>query len=424
MTKKATTDQSSQEKARSDSTFSGAITLILIIFAILAQLTGLDPFGLLEPEPVVESVPGPPQSPGVEIPAAAPYSVYFTTPTGSSDPVTYGGGLDETLAEAIRGARQTVDVAVFELNAQPIADALLNRHRAGVRVRIVTDNDHGLDVALYEQYRVASGDEKEDLRLEFEEDPDDTLLDELYEAGIPIVDDGRSALMHNKFVIIDGAEVWTGSMNLTVNGAYRNNNNLLRLQSVRIAENYQTEFNEMFERREFGPTSTADTPNPSVVVNGVPVEVYFAPEDWVIDRIIEKVNLAQSSIRFMAFSFTEDNLGDAIVSRAQAAGLTVQGVVETTGSMTEWSEMAKFYCAGMEVRQDGNRYIMHHKVIIIDESIVILGSFNFSNNATRYNDENLVIIHDPALARAYDEEFQRRFAEGRYPEGVVCSVSQ
>lgn len=425
MTKKASTDQSTQKESQSQNTFSGAVALLLVIFAVLAQLTGLDPLGLLAPEPVVETVPGaPPQSPGIEIPASAPYSVFFTAPTGSSDPSTYAGGPDETLAEAIRGARQTVDVAAFELNAQPIANALLDRHRNGVRVRIVTDNHHGLDVALYEQYRVASGDEKEDLLLEFEKDPDSTLLDELYEAGIPIVDDGRSALMHNKFVIIDGAEVWTGSMNLTVNGAYRNNNNLLRLQSVRIAENYQTEFNEMFERREFGPTSTANTPNPIVVVNGVQIEVYFAPEDRVIDRIIDRVNTAQSSIKFMAFSFTEDDLGDAILNRARAAGLTVRGVVETTGSMTEWSEMSKFFCAGFDVRQDGNRYIMHHKVIIIDESIVVLGSFNFSNNATRSNDENLVIIHDPALARVFDEEFQRRFAEGRIPEGVACSMFQ
>ena len=427
MTKKNTSTQSQETTKRSQATLSGVIALVLVIFAVLAQLTGLDPLGLLEPEPVAETVPGvpgAPQSPGSDEVAPAPLTIFFNAPTGSSDRSTYRGGLDETLAASIRGARQTVDVAAFELNAQPIADALLDRHRSGVRVRIVTDNEHGLDVSLYEQYRVASDDEKEDLLLEFEEDPADTLLDELYEAGIPIVDDDRSALMHNKFIIIDGAEVWTGSMNLTVNGTYRNNNNLLHLQSVRVAENYQTEFNEMFERREFGPRSTANTPNPSVVVNGVPIEVYFAPEDQVIDRIIEEVNAAETSLNFMAFSFTENLLGEAVLNRVQAVGLDVRGVMETTGSLTEWSELPKFHCAGLDMRQDGNRYILHHKVIILDDETVIVGSFNFSGSATESNDENLVIIHDPVLAALYAQEFERRFAEGSPPEGIDCSQIQ
>lgn len=435
MTKKSTSTSASASQDQAQTNLSGVIALFLVIFAVIAQFTGVDPLGLLEPEPVVETVPGPsaPVEPGPapqlptgedDVAFAAPLAVYFNAPTGNRDRTTYRGGLDETLAAAIRGARQSVDLAAFELNAQPIADALLDRHRNGVQVRIVTDDDHGLDVSLYEEYLAASAAEREDILLEFEEDPADTLLDELYDAGIPIVEDDRSALMHNKFIIIDGAEVWTGSMNLTSNGAYRNNNNLLRLQSVRIAENYQTEFTEMFERGEFGPRSTANTPNPSVVVNDVPMEVYFAPEDRVIDQIIAEVNAAQSTMKFMAFSFTENTLGEAVLARALQSGLFVQGVVETTGSKTQWSEMPKFHCAGLDVRQDGNRYIMHHKVIILDDSTVIVGSFNFSGSATDSNDENLVIIHDPAVTNLYLQEYALRFAEGHPPEGIDCSQVQ
>ncbi|GAB4571493.1 MAG: phospholipase D-like domain-containing protein [Anaerolineae bacterium] len=394
---------------------------MLIVLAVIAQFTGFDPLGLFEvPEPTAISQPVPENREDL----ASPLAVYFTAPTGESDRSTYVGGVDETLAAAIRGARQTVDIAAFELNSQPIADALLDRHRQGVRVRIVTDDDHGLDVSLYEQYLAASEDEKEDILLEFEEDPADTLLDELYDAGIPIVDDDRSALMHNKFVILDGAEVWTGSLNLTVNGSYRNNNNIVRVQSRRVAEDYQTEFNEMFEARQFGPTSPANTPYPQVVVNGVPIEVYFAPEDGVIDRIIEEINAAQSSMKFMAFSFTENALGEAVLNRVAQGGFSVQGVVETTGSMTQWSEMPKFHCAGLDVRQDGNKYILHHKVIILDDSTVILGSFNFSGSATESNDENLLIIHDAGIAAQFLAEYEQRFAEGSPPEGIDCSQIQ
>ena len=49
--------------------------------------------------------------------------------------------------------------------------------------------------------------------------------------------------------------------------------------------------------------------------------------------------------------------------------------------------------------------------LIIDDSIVVMGSFNFSNNAANDNDENTLIIYNSDIASAYLEEFQRRWAE-------------
>jgi phosphatidylserine/phosphatidylglycerophosphate/cardiolipin synthase-like enzyme len=67
------------------------------------------------------------------------------------------------------------------------------------------------------------------------------------------------------------------------------------------------------------------------------------------------------------------------------------------------------------MRQDGNPDILHHKVFIFDEQIVVMGSFNFSASARDNNTENLLIIHNPAIAAAYTTEWQARFNEGRAP---------
>jgi len=56
---------------------------------------------------------------------------------------------------------------------------------------------------------------------------------------------------------------------------------------------------------------------------------------------------------------------------------------------------------------DGNPYVMHHKVFILDGRTVLFGSFNFSNNADKDNDENILFVDDPALAQAFEAEFQR-----------------
>ncbi|PJF26508.1 MAG: phospholipase, partial [Phototrophicales bacterium] len=60
-------------------------------------------------------------------------------------------------------------------------------------------------------------------------------------------------------------------------------------------------------------------------------------------------------------------------------------------------------------------FTLHHKVFIVDETTVITGSFNISSNATRSNDENLVIIQSPDIARLYIQEFDRLMSQTRRP---------
>lgn len=323
------------------------------------------------------------------------WQVFFSAPTGSRDPATYVGGIDTQLVTALGNVRSTLDIAAFEFNNVVLTQAVLAAHQRGVRVRMVTDNEHGLNDR-------------------------DTTIGQFVAAGIPVVDDGRSALMHNKFMILDSTYVWTGSWNYTINDTYRNNNNALSIRSQQAVQDYQTEFNEMFEQRRFGPRSPSDTPFPRFTQDGVSIQVYFSPEDKVLTPLLATLNQAQRSIRYMNFSFTDFDAISAIINRA-GAGVMTQGIWETTGSQTDASELRTAFCAGLEVRQDGNPFILHHKVFIIDEQTVVSGSFNISSNATESNDENLIIITDPDLAAQYVVEFNRRWAEAKVPTAFTCS---
>lgn len=88
---------------------------------------------------------------------------------------------------------------------------------------------------------------------------------------------------------------------------------------------------------------------------------------------------------------------------------------ENTGSNTEFSEYTEMKKTGLDVRQDGNPYLMHHKVFIIDGKTVVLGSFNFSQNAETENDENLLIVDDPSLAQQFIAEFGRVYDQAKNP---------
>lgn len=326
------------------------------------------------------------------------WRLYFNEPDEGVERADYAHGLDEVLAAAIDKAERTLDFAAFELNSDAIRDAIAAAHERGLAVRIVTDDDHGLNDKNYSHLR--------DLR----------------QAGIGMRDDARSGLMHNKFVIIDQKTVWTGSWNYTVNGSYRNNNNALVLENAAAAAAYQAEFDEMFVRGEFGKRSRDDGPVTYKEYAGNTIKIVFAPEADEIDVLRAAIAEAQKTIRFMTFVFSLQELADAMLLRAAQADVEIQGVFENRNSTASWSQLPALHCAGALVRQDGNRYVLHHKVIIIDDVTVITGSFNFSRSAAESNDENIVIIRSSDIAGLYIDEFRRIWdsAEELPPAEVTC----
>ena len=230
---------------------------------------------------------------------------------------------------------------------------------------------------------------------------------ELIRAGIPVVIDKQSGLMHDKFAVIDGRIVWTGSFNLTENDARRNNNNAIMIYSSELADIFLAEFNEMFVDYSFGNKDRFGFFdgfwNSGVYINGTVIKAFFSPDDDVEAIIADRVRQAAVSVHFMAFSFTSDTIGDAMVEMHHQ-GVKVTGIMEKVGSGTKYSEYAKMKSAGIAVYLDKNPFLMHHKIIIIDGRIVIIGSFNFTKNANELNDENIIIIDNVEIAQWYVDE--------------------
>src|SRR4030066_1739001 len=127
----------------------------------------------------------------------------------------------------------------------------------------------------------------------------------------------------------------------------------------------------MFLEDHFGTRKTSNIPDPTITVNDSLIEVYFSPQDGALEHILEVVNSAQKSIYFLAYSFTSDELADALIEQINL-GVTVRGIFDKdqyhSNSGTEFENLRN---AGIDVNLDGNPRLMHHKVIIIDQQIVI-----------------------------------------------------
>ncbi|HKY56005.1 MAG TPA: phospholipase D-like domain-containing protein [Anaerolineales bacterium] len=314
------------------------------------------------------------------------FELYFTDPV---NPLAARevGGVDAFLSAAIVAARESIDIAVRNLNLDSITGALIVANRRGIPVRVVAESES------------MAG------RTDFQD---------LKDAGIVIVEDQQPGLMNNRFVIIDHKEVWTGSLNYDPGGVFREYNTLVRIVSPEVAADYTQEFNEMFENHQFGSLVAPQTPYPVVDVQGTRVEVLFSPDDIVVSRLTQLITEAQENISFLVYSFASEDLGTNIRTKA-TNGVTIGGVLEfdpvnpnqSDPNPNLMDELNHFRQAGLNILLDRNPEVMHHKMMVIDGRIVVLGSYDFTKRAETDNDENVLIIHNEMIAQKFMEEFQR-----------------
>ena len=298
---------------------------------------------------------------------------YFTSPNAG-----HHCELSSALINDIDHAEQSIDIALYNINMQDVAAALIRTAKRGVPVRIVLDDNKR----------------------------NNSVPSILADSSVSMVYDPDKSTMHNKFMIIDDSVVWSGSMNFTESGCEDDYNNMVRVENERLATNYTAEFIEMFEDHSFSANSPSNTPYQHIQIGDVMIENYFSPDDGVRKHMIDVIDEAQYSIVIMAYSFTSDDLADAIIDRYKD-GVSVHGVMDADQiKSNSGGEYEDFLKAGIDIQQDTIPGQMHHKVIIIDEQIVIMGSYNFSGNAEKRNDENVLIIHSSEAAQQFLQAYE------------------
>ena len=139
--------------------------------------------------------------------------------------------------------------------------------------------------------------------------------------------------------------------------------------------------------------------------------VYFNPADGCEDQILNWVNNANGSIHILAYCFTLDSVGDALIE-AYDRGVEVKIVFEQR-QLIPISEYERLKATGIPVRTDTNTRFMNNKVMIVDGEIVLTGSYDWTETAETFNDENLIVINSIHLASLYEEEFSRIWAQSQ-----------
>jgi phosphatidylserine/phosphatidylglycerophosphate/cardiolipin synthase-like enzyme len=280
--------------------------------------------------------------------------------------------------EELKKAKKYIYMSIYDIDNIEIVQTLKDLSRDGIYIKIVLESQN--------QNTYSSMLEKED--------------------NIELKYDSNYALMHNKFIIVDGYCLITGSTNLTNNGLNYNSNNMIFIYNNDLIENYILEFEEQFYDELFGKKNDGKKLNNKFDFNSGYIESYFTPEDNLKQRIIDLINSSEKNIYVMIFTFTDKEIADALI-KAKNRGVEVKVIMENFQAGSKWSTWEQLKSENVEVIVDKNSKVFHHKVIIFDEKKVLTGSFNFTNSAQNKNDENSIIIHSSEISEEYIKEFKR-----------------
>jgi hypothetical protein len=356
------------------------------------------------------------------------WEVYFNKPVDNTYALPGNNANGNTnfvtrLKQRIDSAKYSIDFAIYSFNdITQIRDALIQAAVRSVKIRIVYDSR-----------------------------TNQALMQDLINAGIPVQkrNTGTSALMHDKFMIFDARDttsaaddwLWGGSANITDDQFNVDAQNVILMQDQAICGAYTREFEEMWGshtnindpvRARFGPAKTDNTPH-LFFVNGKRIEIYFSPSDNVSTQIENMIgNNTNKSINFCIYAFTRFNISNKMKSQYAPPGKMVRGVFDASqsasggvyeemkgiGGTSPWNPAAPVFLEN----QTG---LLHSKYMLIDADlmtsnpIVQTGSFNYSNNATFDNDENVMIIYDSLMANQYYQDFVKRYTDA----GGTISIS-
>jgi phosphatidylserine/phosphatidylglycerophosphate/cardiolipin synthase-like enzyme len=309
------------------------------------------------------------------------------------------------------GAQESLYGAFYEFRDLEIAKGLLEAKARGVKVEIYGESDFRQD---FRRYLVAAslGQTQEPPRVPqtaLRERVRPTSIDCEEIAGIPVCFDEREGFMHHKFLVADEKAVWTGSTNMTWNAFARNDENSLLLPSPTLARGYAREFKALFGGNKEGLGEPV-----AFRLEDPPVEgtAYFSPKGGKAAReaLLQAAREAKREILVAAFVLTDREVVEALED-AHHRGVEVKVLLETRNLKDSLEE--ELLKAGIPVRQDGNPYTLHHKVLVLDGERVVTGSYNFTARAWQVNNENLLVLQSPALAQRYRKEVLSLWEEGK-----------
>lgn len=413
--------------------------------------------------------------------------VYFNNSESSEYQETYrqqirlGDDLEKQIIDTISQAKSSVDVAVQELRLPKIAQTLAEKHKAGVKVRLILESNYSRPWSSFTSTEIAKlkkreqerynefrkfVDSNQDNQITPEEISQRDALAIIHNAKIPWIDDTAdgskgSSLMHHKFVVVDNRFIIITSANFTFSdtsgdisnlSSLGNTNNLLKIDSSELANLLTEEFNIMWgdgvggkPDSKFGVTKPVRKPQ-TIILDNSKITIHFSPtspsQPWSNSTnglIAKTLSASTKTVDLALFVFSDQQLANILEERHNQ-NVQIRALIESQFAYHPYSEVLDMMgfalsdnckyevdnrpwknpisTVGVPILAKGDS--LHDKFAVIDNQTVITGSHNWSQAANNGNDETLIVIENPAIAAHYQREFNRLY--GKIKPGLPANI--
>ncbi len=389
--------------------------------------------------------------------------------------IKQGQNLEKIIIDKILSAKKSIYIAVQELRLPNIAKALVKKHKDGIDVRIILENEYNNSIL---KLRTTSDDEQNDHSFAkykslfnfIDKNSNGVtskaeLLDRdaiyiLNKGKVSIKDDTfddsfGSGIMHHKFIVIDDSEVIASTANFTLSGVHGdydkvqsigNANSLLAIESKKMARLFMEEFMIMWgsdQKKSLFGMNKPYRKAKRVVVGDTIFKVQFSPvssmtswKDSVNGLIGKEIAKSNHSINMALFVFSDQMIANQLkLKQKQKSSFDIKLLVEPKFAYRNYSELLDLW--GLELFDENCRIeplnrpwhsspidiggvpslnygdVLHHKFAVVDNQSVIVGSQNWSYSANYSNDEFLIVIENSNIADQFNREFDRLLKDSR-----------
>ncbi len=142
------------------------------------------------------------------------------------------------------------------------------------------------------------------------------------------------------------------------------------------------------------------------------IDIRFSPKGGGLALALRAIHLAHDHIYVHAYSFTSKPITEALIA-AHKRGVTVKLLIDKRESKSRYCLASTLQEAGIEVQIDPVAGLAHNKVLIIDDTHVVTGSFNWSAAADSRNAENILLITSKKVNTIYTDNWHARYQQAR-----------
>jgi cardiolipin synthase len=286
-----------------------------------------------------------------------------TLPQIGEAPILYSSDIDDDLKvlfeDAIQEANQSVLLIIYSLLDRTIIQSLKQKAEEGVKVTVICDPE------------ASAGVEKK--------------------LGPKVETFKRrgKGIMHQKILVTDNNRVWIGSANMTNKSLRVHGNLVIGFYSPQLASLIHDKAAIMIDT---GMKKTIR--HRDIRINDQKIEMWFLPEDkGAISRLKNLIKSAQKTIQVAMFTWTRIDLAEELVE-ARNRGVHVEVALDRNSAAGVSKKVAQFLQdEGIPITFNSGDGLLHHKMMVIDDETLVIGSANWTRAAFEKNNDCFIVIH-------------------------------